>query len=386
MKTVSKIVILAIITILLGCSTSLKELALSIQNSSSSDRENEIVEFSWTEIQNSIALSPDKKIIVTDKTGQQIPYQLVTNGTGKVESLIFPVSVYAGQEVEYKVSVGEPEEFQQLVYGRLVPERKDDFAWENNRTAFRIYGPALKATGEISNGMDFWAKRTEDLIIDKWYKNDLAGIASYHNDNGEGLDFYKVGRTLGLGMTAPVNNDTLCLGDNFVTAEILDNGPLRITFKLTYDPYFSGENKIVETRIISLDAYSLLNKVTNIFETDNTSLTLATGIVMPEENPLENAPSSTYGDNSGIIAYETPQDKVNGTVYTAAINPIGYEIIKVSGGHYLGFNSYNTGTEYTYYTGGGWSKTGFNSFEEWVEFLKKLKQKIDEPLKVNINQ
>jgi len=42
--------------------------------------------------------------------------------------------------------------------GRLVPERKDDFTWENNRSAFRLYGPALKATGEISNGMDFWAE------------------------------------------------------------------------------------------------------------------------------------------------------------------------------------------------------------------------------------
>jgi hypothetical protein len=49
--------------------------------------------------------------------------------------------------------------------------------------------------------MDFWAKKTESLIIDKWYKDDLAGVASYHEDHGEGLDFYKVGRTLGLGMT-----------------------------------------------------------------------------------------------------------------------------------------------------------------------------------------
>ena len=66
-----------------------------------------------------------------------------------------------------------------------------------------VYGPALKATGEISNGMDFWAKRIEGLI-DKWYENDLSGVASYHTDHGEGLDYYKVGRTLGLGMTAPV--------------------------------------------------------------------------------------------------------------------------------------------------------------------------------------
>ena len=30
------------------------------------------------------------------------------------------------------------------VYGRHVPERKDDFAWENEYAAFRMYGPALK--------------------------------------------------------------------------------------------------------------------------------------------------------------------------------------------------------------------------------------------------
>ena len=31
------------------------------------------------------------------------------------------------------------------VYGRYVPERKDDFAWENEYAAFRMYGPALKS-------------------------------------------------------------------------------------------------------------------------------------------------------------------------------------------------------------------------------------------------
>ena len=69
--------------------------------------------------------------------------------------------------------------------------------------AFRIYGQALVPIDGPSNGIDLWYKRTSDLIIDKWYANDLAGIASYHNDNGEGLDDYKVGRTLGAGAMAP---------------------------------------------------------------------------------------------------------------------------------------------------------------------------------------
>ena len=30
-------------------------------------------------------------------------------------------------------------------YARLVPERKDDLAWENDKVAFRVYGPALRS-------------------------------------------------------------------------------------------------------------------------------------------------------------------------------------------------------------------------------------------------
>ncbi|MEA5081543.1 MAG: DUF4861 family protein [Dysgonamonadaceae bacterium] len=365
---------------LFGCGTSKEELTINVKNPSSFDRNNEIVGIAWDEVQQKLSLTTDQSIVVTDNTGGQISYQLATNGSDSIESLIFLVSLEAGQESAYSVSVGKPELFQSLVYGRLVPERKDDFAWENNRTAFRVYGPALKATGEISNGMDFWAKKTDSLIIDKWYKNDLSGVASYHEDHGEGLDFYKVGRTLGLGMTAPVDNDTLCLGDNFISAEILDNGPLRITFKLTYDPYVAGNHEIKETRFVSLDAYSLFNKVTNIFETDTTELTIATGIVMTQDKP-----EIIYGHNSGIIAYETPGNDTNGIIYSAVINPNGFRTIKVSGGHYLGLNNYQIGTPYIYYTGGGWSKAGFDSFEDWTKFVQSEKEKINQPLLITIN-
>jgi hypothetical protein len=372
--------------LLFGCSTSNKGLTLHISNPGTTDRENEMVEVAWHDVKQHLSLTENQAIVVTSNAGEQIPYQLVTNGSDSVETLIFPVTLAAGAAETYRIATGVPEAFQPLVYGRMVPERKDDFTWENNRTAFRVYGPALKATGEISNGMDFWAKKTDSLIIDKWYKNDLSGVASYHKDHGEGLDFYKVGRTLGLGMTAPVNNDTLCLGHNFVTAEILDNGPLRITFKLSYEPYMAGGQQITETRVISLDAYSLFNKVTNIFETDTTTLTVATGIVMPEEDPEANAASTTFGDNTGIIAYETPTDKVNGTIYNAAIHPDGFGIIKISNGHYLGLNSYQPGNKYSYYAGGGWSKAGFNSFDEWTSFVKEAKANFELPLIVEIQR
>lgn len=378
-------ILISLVAILSGCIAGHSEMTVAIQNPSSFDRENEMVEINWSDVQQKLSLKQEESVVVKDVNGSQIPYQLSSRGGDNTETLIFLASVEAEGEKVYSISKGQPESFQPLVYGRLVPERKDDFTWENNRSAFRVYGPALKATGEISNGMDYWSKKTEDLIIDKWYENDLSKVASYHADHGEGLDFYKVGRTLGLGMTAPVDNDTLCLGHNFVTAEILDNGPLRISVKLTYDPYFAGSHEINETRIISLDAYSFFNKVTNVFETDTTVLTVATGIVMPVDNPDEVAETATFGDNTGVIAYETPTDEKNGTIFTAAIHSNGYGAIKVSNGHYLGLNSYQPGQEYSYYAGGGWSKAGFENFNTWKEFVKLQKNKIDNPLIVKVN-
>jgi hypothetical protein len=382
MKT---ILLISLVVILSGCALSKVEMAVTVQNPSSFNRNYEMAEVEWKEIQQKLNLQSGENIIITNNSNEQIPYQIVLNDDNNGENILFLTSVEAGKEEIYSISKGQPDTFQPLVYGRLVPERKDDFTWENNRSAFRIYGPALKATGEISNGMDYWSKKTEELIIDKWYENDLAKVASYHADHGEGLDFYKVGRTLGLGMTAPLDNDTLCLGHNFVTAEIIDNGPLRITVKFTYDPYLAGDQEIIETRIISLDAYSFFNKITNVFEADTTLLTVATGIVMPVDNPEIIAETTTFGDNAGIIAYETPEDKQNGTIFTAAIHPEGFGEIKVSNGHFIGINSYQPGQQYTYYAGGGWSKAGFDNFNSWQEFVKLQKNKIDNPLIVKVN-
>lgn len=367
-----------LVPFLLGYASQKNKVTLTIQNNGTVDSENRMVEIPWSDLSTKLGTTAEKELILVDREGKQLPWQVVTNGTDS-ESIIFPVSLKAGESASFRLTRGEPESFETLVYGRLVPERKDDFAWENNRSAFRVYGPALKATGEISNGMDFWAKRTEALIIDKWYRDDLAGVASYHQDHGEGLDFYKVGRTLGLGMTAPVNQDTLCLGDNFVTAEIIDNGPLRLTFRLTYEPYSVGEDTVTETRTISLDAYSLFNKVTHLFKTDREILTVATGIVTDAtETPV------THTEESGIIAYQNPENKVNRTIYTAAIHPEGYEATKLLNGHIAGLNNIETGKPYTCYVGGGWSKAGFNSFDDWVAFLKTEKEKINQPFTIDI--
>ena len=177
-----------IAALLTGCASSGNKVVLTVQNPGATARKNQMAEVSWSKVEAKLGATEGKSLKVTDGNGTQLPWQIVTGDTGS-ESIIFPVSLEAGEAQTFRITKGESAEFEPLVYGRLVPERKDDFTWENNRTAFRVYGPALKATGEISNGMDFWAKRTESLIIDKWYREDLAGTASYHKDHGEGLDF-----------------------------------------------------------------------------------------------------------------------------------------------------------------------------------------------------
>src|SRR5687767_4261811 len=68
----------------------------------------------------------------------------------------------------------EAEERTKSTYCRAVPERADDFAWENDLAAFRVYGPALRSKPENS-GIDCWLKRVEYPIIDKWYARDAKG-------------------------------------------------------------------------------------------------------------------------------------------------------------------------------------------------------------------
>ena len=73
-------------------------------------------------------------------------------------------------------------------------------------------------------------------------------------DHGYGCDVYAVGPTLGAGTTALLDGEDIVYPFCYDKFEILDDGPLRFTIKLTFRPFNLGEKEnIVETRIISLD-------------------------------------------------------------------------------------------------------------------------------------
>lgn len=149
-------------------------------------------------------------------------------------------------------------------YVRLVPERKDDLAWENDKVLYRIYGPALRA-GDEASGIDAWAKKVPRPVINTWYADDLAGRRSYHQDHGEGYDGYKVGDSLGCGATA------LWHGDQFVHADVYDRALIFFTkpdvaeFEAFYT--YPAVNGVVynERRTIRLRQGEHLNEIVSRF-------------------------------------------------------------------------------------------------------------------------
>ena len=139
---------------------------------------------------------------------------------------------------------------------RQVPERLDDFAFENDKVAFRFYGPALENSAE-NNGTDCWLKRVERPVINKWYREHLQG-KSYHEDHGEGYDPYHVGGSLGCGGLAlwqPENEDPLVQPNVYTNFRVIEKTAKKVVFELVY--YWKEQN-IQEVKRITLEQGSQL--------------------------------------------------------------------------------------------------------------------------------
>ena len=369
-------------TIIFVSCTSNKEMKVIVRNHSSFDRSKELVEIPVEKITEKIKLDNEQVFVVKNAKREIIPSQVTFDG-----KLIFQSGINNSYS-EYFITAGDIKEFENITFGRFIVERKDDFAWENDRVAFRIYGPALIAIDGPSNGIDIWYKRTNELIIDKWYKNDIEGIASYHEDHGEGMDDYKVGRSLGAGGMAPFVNDSLWLNENFVNQEILENGPLRTTVKFDYKNMDVDGGLFTETRTISIDAGSQLSKIIQEYGTSN-PIKVAAGIPLREDSP-----QIVFSLENGYVIY-TEHNKKGGDIFVSMVFPQGINSIEKNSytyynpikqnkpeihTHILGITIYQPNTPITYYTGYGWSKFGFETLADFQEYIENFCERFKQPL------
>jgi hypothetical protein len=385
---------------------------VKVSNTSLYARVDEIAEVSLNDVSNKLNLRKGDRFIIADSAGVETPYQITYDG-----KIIFPVNVAAQSEAIYAVKKGIPAQPVAKAYGRQYPERVDDIAWENDLVVFRTYGPALQATGEKAFGYDIWVKNTKELVAEARYEkelnpqtvakikelsqtdthaaNTLRRETSYHLDHGDGMDCYKVGPTLGGGTTALLTGDRIVYPYCYSSYEILDNGPLRFTLKLVYNPSTVNENEnVVETRIITLDAGSCLNKTVVNYAGLNGTLSVATGIVLHEGG------NEVFSDaENGFMTYVDPTEDLNndngkifiGAVFPEQVNEIRSVLFspdekkeRGAEGHLLAISDYVGGSNYTCYWGGTWSKADIKDSDAWNRYVWEFAEKVRKPCLVSL--
>lgn len=393
---------LTLLMALLGllASSCSKENALIVQltNNSQLDRISETVEIDLDDIKTLLNVRNDTifDYIVFDAEDNELPSQLIRSSSPA--KFIFQASVPARDSCSFTIKRGRAQIYETAVQATFMPQRKDDLSWENDKISFRMYGPALAndpAEGMVSGGLDIWVKRTAKLVTQQWYKDEFEGKSSYHHDNGEGLDFYSVGKTLGAGASAPFVEGKLWLvSNNFVAYSILENGPIRTSFVLEYEAYDCNSKALSEIRTVSLDAGSHLNKFSILYKgNDGEIIQAAAGFPFRgfEQKPgkkqlhsIDDCNSIAYNLSLGYVAYAEPEHSENGILFLGSLMPGGSEQALIAQGHVLNVGQATIGQEFVYYSGGGWNKAGFENLEAWKAYMQAYAQKLSQPLQVSL--
>ncbi len=367
--------------LLAGACRAQTEIRVAVVNPTQILRVQESIELDWAEIQKRSAdLKPQETAVLDASTRQPLRTQ-VLQIDGRT-SLLFQTDLQPGQKKEF-ILLKRPEGMTEpdspaRTYCRFIPERKDDFGWENDKAAYRMYGPALEYE-TITSGIDAWGKCVPYPVIDKFIRDYNEKQIPYHYDHGEGGDFYKVGNTLGCGGLAPFVDGKVCLPPhNFVQWKILANGPLRSVFELTYRPWQAGPYTVSEVKRVSIDLGSNLSRIECTYTcTQTDTLPLAAGIVLRETSQQTwKAPQS--------IAYWLPTDFISGHMGCGVVFGAGWAAEPTEAdGHLLLTLSHKIAKPAVYYAGSCWDKNEqFNTFEKWQQYLKTFKQRLDSPVAV----
>ena len=377
MKRIAPIIIscIGVALSVLNASAQQKPLArIEVRNTSSMLRENEIVEVKFSSLEEKIKQVSFKVIEKVSK--KEVPYQLEYKGSEKPVNLLIAVGkLQPKQKMKFEIIPGKASKIESKTYARFVPERKDDFAWENDLIAFRMYGKALETASDNATGTDIWSKRTDKLVLDRWYKGN-----EYHKDKGEGMDYYHVGITLGAGDIAPFYKDSIIFSKNYHHFKILDNGPLRSTFQLGYDSWKVGDMEISATKTISLDAGSQLNRIeVNYLIKGADQTEVVAGITQRQQtSPF------LLDEKNGIVAYWEPEVIDKGIMGIGILTPDSKELMNKNK-HFLSRMTIRNNTPLVYYNGGAWNRAGkITTSDEWFQYLRNYKFKIEKPLVVTV--
>jgi len=366
---------------------------VTITNSLSVDREFETVELTKKDLGLPASAKLENYAVKEVNSGLALESQTVDNdGDGVMDVLLFQPKISASSQKEFEISASNSSSESKNIncYSRFVPERTDDYAWENNKVAFRTYGPVAQkmvedniAGGTLTSGIDAWLKRVDYPIINKWYEKATNGTGTYHKDTGEGLDNFHVGDSRGIGGIAVNVDGKYYFSKNFISWKTITTGPIRTSFILTYADWDAQGNKITESKLISLDYGSYLSR----FEISITGTkNIAAGITLHDKK-------GTIGTNlkEGWLSHWEPID--DSEIGTGLVAPKGTLISfdnHVTDEKDLS-NLYGNlkvkDNKVVYYVGFGWKKgSPYQNKKDWEAYLSSFAKKINNPLKVKVKK
>ena len=345
-------------------------------------------------------------------SSRMLDSQVYAAETNAPKKLIFQVTLAPGETRKFYVLdggglAGVPQPIVKTM-ARYVPERFDDFAWESDRIAHRIYGQALiKAEGTISSGADVWIKKDHRLIVDVMY-----ATKHYHEDNGEFMDDYRVGKSRGCGGLGIWDGRKLYVSSNWKNWKLITTGPIRSEFELAYEPWDAGNGrKVSEVKRFSIDAGSWMTKVRSVLSSEDPSpLTLGVGLA-ERACPTNREEFMAHDLDEGWLAYWQPEDKPKGIIGDAILLPKGsvqaftndapdmpeatlhamvpqpthegYPAIR----NLLEIAQAEAGKPYEYYFGACWDRSGdFTNHVQWENYVKRFAERRDQPLQVVVEK
>jgi len=368
-----------------------KTINVEVKNTLDFNRK-EIVSIPSIKLSQLLKNTSEKDIRVKIKGGKEyLRTQWIDyNSDGKGDELLFEADIKANSAVNYSIvsDTVKVAESKVTTFSRFVPERIDDYAWENNKVAFRAYGPVAqqlveehKEGGTLSSGIDLWLKKVDYSIIDSWYKKNVEKPGYYHIEHGEGYDPYHVGASRGTGGTGIWEKDSLQVAKNYIAYNTIATGPLRAVFELTYAPWSSYG--VHEIKRISLDLNSNFSKFEISFQSDKKIPNYTLGITLHEKKGQVNINKA-----KGWFRHWEPIDSsfvgegivVNPKVVSAAFaneskTPDQSNLLIIT----------NAEKKIVYYAGFAWTESGqVSDTAQWDEMLGKQAKIVANPLLVII--
>jgi len=249
-----------------------------------------------------------------------------------------------------------------------APYRYDDILWENDRTAHRIYGPALQAYEPPStSGIDAWGKLVRWPFMERQLKT-----GQQHDFHGEGLDFYDVNTFRGAGGLGIWQDNKLWTSRNWKTWKVLQNGPDVASFKVDYAPWpVDVDRKVWESRVFTLPLGTNFTRMVSTISSDKPG-PLVVGIGISKRKGPKGSGVFTKDLGAGRVSYWEPTDPVKGTMGIALmVDPKALVEVRQDADNYLVLVRVEPGKPFVYYMGAAWDKgLDFHDRAGWEAYVK----------------